>query len=140
MKWTGPYTIKDLLDGMAKGTLASPPIKDAAYLVSERRWQKTPSRVCRPLYVGGSTGLAPRFRTRIGDLIADMFGFFCDQTGHHSGGQSLHSHCREHALDPKNLWIGWVQGNCGRCLEVALHDKLEPELNKKKPPACTRHR
>jgi hypothetical protein len=36
--------------------------------------------------VGGNTGGAARFCTRIGDLVADMHGFFGNETGHHSGG------------------------------------------------------
>jgi hypothetical protein len=66
MKWIGPYTINDLFDGMAKGTLPSPPLKDAAYLVSERRWTKRPSPSCHPLYVGGNTGI----EAAAGSLIA----------------------------------------------------------------------
>jgi hypothetical protein len=59
------------------------------YIVSRRQWSKTPTDAAEPLYVGGNTGGAARFCTRIGDLVADMHGFFGNETGHHSGGITL---------------------------------------------------
>lgn len=141
MNWIGPFKIQDFLTGMANRTLPTPPTKDGVYLVSDRAWVKEPSKACGPLYVGGNTGGSPRFLTRMGDLIADMFGFFCDETGHHTGGQSLRKYCHENNLNPQNLWIGWAEGiTCGRCGEVEMHNRLDPKLNKKKPPECKKHR
>lgn len=141
MNWIGPYKIQEFLAGMADKSLPAPPAKDGVYLVSERQWTNEPTKDCVPLYVGGNTGRSPRFRTRMGDLIADMLGFFCDETGHHTGGQSLRKHCLKNELNPLNLWIGWAEGvACGRCAEIEVVDKLNPTLNKKTPPACKQHK
>lgn len=141
MKWIGPFRIQDFLAGMATHTLQAPPTKDGVYLVSERKWENEPTTACGPLYVGGNTGGSPRFRTRMGDLIADIFGFFCDETGHHTGGQHLYHHCRDKNLNPQNLWIGWAEGTtCGRCAEIEVVNSLKPDLNRKKPPACKQHK
>ena len=97
MKWIGPFQISKLLDNMM-GNLARkiPPEDKSVYIVSLYRWQGKPTKKCSPLYVGSTTGKSRRFRTRIGDLIADMFGFFVErEQGHHSGGQKLYNYCKE---------------------------------------------
>ena len=103
MKWTGPYTIDELLDSILHPAHPRPPESDGVYLISKVEWSGEPAKDCIPLSVGSNTGRSKRFRTRIGDLIADMFGFFTDDTGHHSGGQSLHGYCKKEQLNPKEL-------------------------------------
>ena len=141
MKWIGPYTIDELLDSAQVTSAPHPPETDGVYFVSRDRWTGWPSSDCIPLYVGSNTGKSKRFRTRIGDLIADMFGFFGAETGHHSGGRTLHEYCKENGLNPKRLYLAWVKEcGCMRCAENELFDQLQPRLNKNKPPRCMEHR
>lgn len=100
LNWRGPCKIGDYLDNAITRTPSWdklwPPSSNAVYLVSLKRWKKKPTRNCVPLYVGGTTGKSRRFCTRVGDLVADLFGFYVPgHTGHHSGGQSLHQWCYE---------------------------------------------
>ncbi len=139
MNWTGPFSIRDLLE---RSFELGPQIPEAesVYVVSRKRWQQAPTPSCDPLYVGSNTGRSARFRTRIGDLIADLLGFFGNTTGHSSGGQSLHAFCRENDLHPHELFIGWLcECSCPRCTEYALVEQLHPRLNKVRPPRCKVH-
>jgi len=140
MKWKGPYTINELLDIFLNSLHAQPPEADGVYMISKKRWDIQPTSDCVPLYVGSNTGKSKRFRTRIGDLIADAFGFFGSETGHHSGGQALHEYCVKEQLSPKKLYISWVE-NCGcvRCIENKVYDQLKPHLNKNRPKRCKEH-
>jgi hypothetical protein len=66
-----------------------------------------------PLYIGSTTGKSQRFRTRMGDMIADLFGFFDPSSkglGHSSGGRSLYAYCNQlgNPLDPMSLYVSWV--------------------------------
>lgn len=141
MPWIGPFTIRSLLEGSLDEAQPRPPERDGVYVVSLKPWSGEPSKDAGILYVGGNTGKSARFRTRMGDLLADMFGFFGDQTGHHSGGQELRRYCIEKKVDPMKLWIGWkTEVACGSCAEVELYDLLRPERNRKRPPACRGHR
>ena len=140
MKWIGPYTIDKLLDGMLDNTIPKPPESRSVYLISLKRWRREPTSACEPLYVGSNTGNSKRFRTRIGDLIADIFGFFSEETSHHSGGRSINAFCRKTSLNPKNLFIGWVaECECVRCGENELFESLAPRLNKNRPSVCAIH-
>jgi hypothetical protein len=140
MKWVGPITIDQLLDRVAVDWDTAPPESNGVYVISIRRWRGEPSKACEPLYVGGNTGKGARFRTRMGDLIADLFGFYGKTTGHHSGGQSLNRYCADNGINPKHLYVGWARNcSCGRCAEVDLHRRLDPLLNKRCPPACRVH-
>jgi len=140
MKWIGPYKTDELLDGMMTDSHPKPPPANSVYVISQRSWQDAPTFECIPLYVGSNTSTSQRFRTRVGDLIADMFGFFTTETGHHSGGQSLHQFCKEHGVNPRNLYIGWVQHcECPRCLENKVYNGLKPRLNRNKPAKCKKH-
>jgi len=112
MKWTGPYTVDQLLDSFLAVSHPRPPEGKSVYLVSKDPWTNRPATDCSPLYAGSNTGRSMRFRTRVGALIADMFGFFGTETGHHSGGQTLHRYCKDKRVNPKELYIGWVKG-CG---------------------------
>jgi hypothetical protein len=141
MKWIGPYKIDRLLDGMLTDHFSKPPDSDSVYLVSLKKWKKKPTANCKPIYVGSNISISPLFRKRVGDLIADMFGFFTDaRKGHHSGGQSIYKFCRERKFNPKDLFIGWLKTcRCSRCAENKIYDSLNPERNKKRPARCNRH-
>jgi len=92
-------------------------------------------------YVGGITGGSHRFRTRIGDLLADMLGFHGDgKIEHSSGGRSLHIWSMKHRIKPLDLHLAWAEApSCHRCLEVELHAALHPELNRVTPSRCPTH-
>ena len=135
-RWIGPFQFRDMLERAVNSDAIFPPDRGSAYLVSLRRWRQYPKFSSVPLYVGGITGQSDRFRTRIGDLIADMFGYF----GHHTGGRSLHDWCKESQVHPLDLYIGWVDiGPCHRCLEEELWREMRPILNRRTPPACRLH-
>jgi hypothetical protein len=122
MNWHGPVTVDELLDQTTLPSPLMPPDADGVYIVSLKSWRGEPTLDCEPLYVGGNTGKSARFRTRMGDLLADLFGFFGSATGHSSGGQSLHKFCREKGIRPKKLYIGWAANCiCGRCGEVEMY-------------------
>jgi hypothetical protein len=73
-------------------------------------------------------------------LVADIFGFWCDDTAHHSGGMSVYNYCYKHRINPKLLYIGWLEGcRCVRCTENALYDRYQPLLNRNRPPKCKVH-
>jgi hypothetical protein len=80
-----------LLEGLCCKTRMYLPIhQDSPMLVTRRGWRSRPTPKCEPLYVGGITGKSQRFRTRVGDLLADIFGFYNGKhtrIGHHSGGR-----------------------------------------------------
>jgi hypothetical protein len=138
--WVGPFAIEDLLRHSIDESYSRPPESGSAYMVTLHSWQGRPTIECRPLYIGGNTGRSKRFRTRIGDLLADLFGFFGEETAHHSGGQSLHRYCRENNINPLELHIAWVKmAECHRCLEVDLYSRLKPLLNRRVPPKCSDH-
>lgn len=140
MKWIGPFRIDRLLDGMLYDHFSKPPDSDSVYLISIKSWTNKPTPDCVPIYVGSNTSTSQRFRTRIGDILADMFGFFTDATGHHSGGQSIYKFCRERKINPKDLFIGWMETcGCSRCAENEEYESLQPLLNKKRPARCGRH-
>jgi hypothetical protein len=63
-----------------------PPDHGGAYVLSRHQWTGVPTAAAEVLYVGGNPGVSPRFITRIGDLIADVLGFYCNETAHSSGG------------------------------------------------------
>lgn len=140
MSWEGPFQIRDLLENSINEEHPWPPASGGIYLVSLNAWELEPTRECEPLYVGGNTGKSDRFCTRIGDLVADIFGFFDGGTGHHSGGQSLWKYCRKNGVKPLDLFLGWgVEVSCPRCAEIEAYETLSPELNKKRPSRCPDH-
>lgn len=131
-----------------------PPPGDAVYLVSRYQWSRSPTAAAEPLYIGGNTGASRRFCTRVGDLVADMFGFSGGGTGHHTGGQLLWKWCDANRVHPGDLWLGWATSRrwCGRCAETALYEAFpkapKAELddmkgrglrNQKRPPRCKAH-
>lgn len=139
-RWVGPFRVRDMLARCLDDGFPKPPKTGSAYLVTIKRWVSHPDERSGRLYVGGNVGASERFRTRIGDLLADAFGFFTDKTGHSSGGQSLHHWCKEHHVNPLTLYVAWVLGtDCHRCLEVRLFRELSPRLNKVAPSKCSKH-
>ena len=140
MEWVGPFTIDQLLNNLFDSRIPLPPVSDGVYVVSRLRWTSHPTPNCEPLYVGSNTSGSRLFRTRIGSLIADIFGFYGGDKGHHSGGQSIHGYCLKREIDPKMLYLGWQEDvECQRCSEAELYFYLEPKLNKKRPAKCNIH-
>lgn len=146
--WAGPFRVRDLLDACLDDAQPWPPASNGVYVISRDDWQGAPSSACRPLYFGGNTGRSQRFCTRIGDLIADLHGFWDGGTGHHSGGQSLYRWCKANNVLPGDLFIGWATGNpwCDRCAENAIVRQLATSwgergelVNKSRPPVCRAH-
>jgi hypothetical protein len=134
-QWVGPVQIRTLLERCLDERVM-PPKTGSAYLLTQYGWRSRPSARCVPLYVGGTTGASDRFRTRIGDLLADMFGF----PPHHSGGQQVYRWCVANEVNPLDLHLAWVKGTeCHRCLEVRLHRLLAPSLNRMVPSRCAAH-
>jgi hypothetical protein len=139
-RWIGPFQIRSLLEHALDSDGIRPPEHGSSYLVTLYGWSDRPLSDSGILYVGGITGGSARFRTRIGDLIADMFGFFTSTTGHHSGGQHLNSWCIAEKVHPLDLYLSWVEGaTCHRCLEVRMHRTLKPQLNRVVPARCRTH-
>lgn len=140
MQWIGPFTINELLDNFSKPIHLRPPTDRGVYIISRKSWHNKPTSDCEPLYIGSNTGGSKRFRTRVGDLIADMFGFFSSETGHHSGGQSLFLFCKKNNVNPKDLYIGWIKNcNCVRCAENEIYERFRPSLNRNRPAQCKKH-
>lgn len=138
--WVGPFQVGRVLEHCIDKSVPRPPEMGTAYLVSQSSWRSAPTHRCQPLYVGGNTGSPSRFRTRIGDLLADLFGFFSENTCHHSGGKSLHQWCRKNQVSPLQLYLAWVREcTCHRCLEIDLVRELSPALNRKAPARCPIH-
>ena len=141
MAWHGPYQIRRLLEKCLDDGQDWPGDRGGVYVITHRRWRDKPNHESGVLYVGGNTGKSQRFCTRIGDLIADVFGFYGAETGHHSGGQSIWKWCRRNHLNPLSLYIGWLtHARCNRCAEAIAYEALRPKLNKKKPAQCKEHR
>jgi hypothetical protein len=140
-KWVGPIQIRKLLESCLDGAITpKPPASGSAYLVTRTGWQLNPTIESGPLYIGGNTGKSARFRTRLGDLLADAFGFYTSETGHHSGGQHIHEWCVKNQVNPLDLHIAWIEGTeCHRCLEDRLYRGLSPTLNRMVPSKCKTH-
>lgn len=138
--WVGPFALRTLLEGCMNPSHPQPADSRSAYLVSRFPWRGVPRNESEVLYVGGNTGKSQRFRTRLGDLIIDALGFFAGDTGHSSGGQSLHRWCADNNVHPLDLQIAWIErAACHRCTEVDLYGHFEPRLNRKRPPRCPVH-
>ena len=139
-RWIGPFQMKQLLDDVVSQSIPRPPEVGSAYVVTRKKWSAHPTKDSEPLYVGGNSGKSNRFRTRLGDLVADTFGFFGGGTGHHSGGQHLYNWCQRNHFNPLHLYVGWVEScTCHRCLEIELFDSFSPSLNRIRPTRCAAH-
>lgn len=148
-KWTGPIRVERLLKNVTDRTVPLPPDANGVYLVSRRKWTGEPCVDSGVLYVGSTTGKSNRFRTRVGDLLADLLGFYSEGglTGHHSGGVALNKYCGKTRLDPQGLWIGWLEACCcPRCMENAVYDlfvqsitEWRPKKSIRRPSRCKLH-
>jgi hypothetical protein len=130
--WVGPFRLREYLENPAQ---AWPPEFNAVYVVSEDGWT-TRGVPNAALYVG--TSFTPRFRARIGDLIADTLGLGSpDFAAHHCGGFRIWNWCAERARNPLDLFLGWwVQSegdDCVVCAEIFLWESLHPLLNRGRP-------
>ena len=141
MQWHGAYKLRNVLGKAISDNQYRPPdTGKGIYVITRRRWRNEPKTRSCVLYVGGSTGKSRRFRTRIGDLIADMLGFFGEETEHHSGGKNLWKWCHDENVHPLDLYIGWKeQVSCKRCAEIEAYEALKPRLNKRCPSRCSTH-
>ena len=140
MRWIGSFQLRSYLLKSIDPKQVWPPEANGVYLISRNSWNEQPDQKSGVLYLGSNTGMSSRFRTRIGDLVADMLGFYCEETGHSSGGISLHKYCCEKMINPLDLFIGWkIECPCVRCEKNSLYDQLKPELNKKRPSRCKNH-
>ena len=146
-KWSNCYTIGQLLDNFKDlNGKKRPPESNSVYVITKNRWVSNPKSDSIPLYVGGTTGNSNRFRVRVGDLVADVFGFFNTEPkdakgnrrlGHHCGGIKLHNYCVKMKISPLDLHIGWViNPSCHRCSELEIYEELNPQLNQKTPSSC----
>jgi hypothetical protein len=147
-EWVGPFQIRKLLESCFKTDPEHwPPNEPSVYLVSQYSWKSAPTIECGLLYLGSITGNSQRFRTRIGDLVADAFGFFNEgnRIGHSIGGRKIYNWCRERRRTPFDLHIAWLkQPACNRCCEFRLFrrwkDKLGDQLlNEQTPSRCRDH-
>ena len=142
LRWTGPFLVRDYLENAINDAWKQlwPPAADGVYLVSRHHWAAFPTESAEPLYVGGNTGRSERFCTRVGDLIADVHGFYDGDTGHHSGGQSLWRWCNKNRVKPGDLWLAWANNGhpwCAKCAERALYKAFKATLeNKNTPSGC----
>jgi hypothetical protein len=136
--WVGPFKVLDLLRGCLSDDQPWPPDRLGVYVVTRKRWRGAPTPADEVLYLGSTTGRSARFCTRVGDLVADLFGFYGGSTGHSSGGQKLHEWCATHGVWPGDLYIGWFTENemCPRCAENRIFADLSPKLNAIRPPRC----
>jgi hypothetical protein len=146
LEWRGPITIDHLIENSVsrRSNRLFPPESDAIYVVTERWWTRHPTTRSGPLYVGGNSHNSDRFRTRVGDLIADMLGLYGEETGHHSGGRKIHQWCMSHDVHPRDLWLGWATARpwCSRCAErfvTAEIVEFDLLLNERTPPDCSEH-
>jgi hypothetical protein len=138
--WVGPFQLRGYLEKAVDDHQVWPPERGGVYVVSSLAWVGQPTKESDVLYVGSNTGESDRFITRIGDLIADMLGFWGNNTGHHSGGTRLWEYCRENRINPLDLFLGWqIERPCVRCGEYDLFSSLIPKLTRKRPGRCGVH-
>lgn len=143
MPWVGPYKLRDLIENCMEEDQEWPHATKGAYLVSVKSWEGEPGESASALYVGSSGENSNRFCTRIGDLVADMLGFYDGNTGHHSGGQKIWEWCRKQETNPLDLYMAWkTHVQCVRCEENYYYDKFDGDsanttlLNAIRPAAC----
>jgi hypothetical protein len=139
-RWIGPLTIESLLRRCVDADQPWPGDDGTIYVVTRDAWEREPARRATALYVGSTTGRSPRFVTRVGDLVADLFRFYGEHTGHHADGQRLHAWCREHGVHPFDLHLGWlVGGTCRWCEQARWCQRLCPEIEHATRPTCALH-
>jgi hypothetical protein len=106
--WNPPKQLRWWFENCMKPGVRWPGHK-GVYVVTGKSWVAAPSERSDIWYVGTVKNDSGRLCTRVGDLIADMLGFFSDKNGHHSGGQSIFYLCDKLGIHPGDLWIGWKQ-------------------------------
>ena len=143
MPWVGPFQIKEFLKKSLDKKQPLPTGKKGIHLVTKKKWQGTPSKKCEPMYVGGVTGDSDRLLSRVGELVAAMFGLYSKNTKTHTGGQLISTHFRrteEKEYHPLGLWIAWrTDITCNRCAEKKVYDEIRPWCNERSPPFCNKH-
>jgi hypothetical protein len=105
MGWTGPYQLRDQLEG--KGGIQEdrlPPESSGLYVVTAGSWTEQPAWADGVLYVGKSIIL----RARIGDFISSLCGFHGKHAGRHSGGITMNKEYVQKGHNPLDLWIAWM--------------------------------
>jgi hypothetical protein len=138
--WVGPFRLRDYLEMAADPKQVRPPEYKGVYILSQRPWVGVPTKDDSILYVGGNTTEWGYFRRRVGDLVADVLGFFNKEFGHNPGGQSAWRFCRRNHLKPLDLYLGWVEGvHCPMCAEKEVYEKLGSALGRRAPPRCKIH-
>lgn len=151
MAWSSPRTVGDQLAGRHD----LPPPSAGVYVITRQPWTSAPDATSQPLYVGGNTSTEARFRTRVGDLLIDLAGYYSSPDeartlgmqprGHHSGAQTIREWCHSNGVQPHALYVGWATRPdwCGRCAEVDLYRAWKPlgflECNRIPPTACKQH-
>lgn len=139
-QWVGPFRLREYLERSIDPDQVWPPASGGVYVLSRLAWTGTPTPAADALYVGGNTGVSPRFITRIGDLVADVLGFWCNETAHSSGGWRVWEYCFKERIHPLDLYLGWIIGvPCARCAETDVYDALQPRINLKRPAGCADH-
>jgi hypothetical protein len=140
-KWIGPFQVRKMLEHCLDDSVVPKALESgSAYLVTRKDWRTAPTHESIPLYVGGNTGEAPRFRTRVGDLLADAFGFFTSkngtQFGRHATPPLVSRKQRESArpLHSVDRWQ-WMPSMLGK----RLYTGLKPALNRVSPSRCKTH-
>jgi hypothetical protein len=140
MNWMGPFKINEILDDCLTHMRPWPEEVGGIYLISEKPWSEKPAKECAPLYVG-STERSGGLRERTGELIVTMLGFFgVKGQRRHSGGESLHEYCKNRRLNPKELYLGWMECDCPTCAEYILYHQLNPKLNRITPKYSYEHK
>ena len=140
MPWHAPHQIGRLLCNTTNEGVEFPPNNGTVYVLTRtRRFAQQEHGLPNVLYVGGRRA-ENRFRIRIGDLIADMLGFFYEhRPTRHCAGREVRDWCRSHGIDPSRLYLWWKTGGCPRCGEITAFDDLHPKLNNRRPPRCDQH-
>jgi hypothetical protein len=156
VRWRPPIQVRALLEACELDDGARPPVGPSVYLVTAEPWGPLGQgdvweeiKKARPLYVGSNTKNELRFRTRLGDFIADLFGFYALQredqlpragTGHHPGAREVRKWCRKNGVRPFELCISWYEPNCDCCAcgEYEAWDRLRPRCNGRSPTRCRR--
>jgi hypothetical protein len=140
LRWVGPFQVRTMLEQCMDDSQPWPKEQPGIYVVTLRAWQGQPIGESEPLYVGGNPQNPKHLLNRTGFLIKDMLGFFGEETGSHSGGQSLWFYCRENGIHPLDLYLAWAENvTCSRCSEVLYYEKLTPSFNHNRPASCKVH-
>jgi hypothetical protein len=137
VRWSKPIQIKKLIlecvELAGDDPTVWPPETASVYIVTHKEWHgedQQPTTANKPAYVGSNSKNPKLFRRRVGDLIADLFGFCGEKLGHHAGAMRMHRHFRQLKIPPHDLYIAWaVKLDCTKCLERGLIQTFKKEEN-----------